>query len=96
MVYVYKIEVGGVVRYFGYTNDLKKRKWQHNYLCFKKNYKKDLYNRIRIMKASEIELIPIRAFDDKVDAKRFECLMILKDYFSERQLWQSIPKISDM
>lgn len=96
MFWVYKIEIGGIVRYIGYTNDLERRVKEHNYLCFKKEKKKKLYDNIRINGGDKIELLVVGSFRNRIDAKRFECFMILKDYFSDRLLWQSVPKISDM
>lgn len=96
MFWVYQIEIGGVIRYIGYTNDLIKREKQHNYLCFKTNKKKLLYNSVRKLGIKEIKLKPLKPFKDKVDAKRWECYLILNDWFNGRLLWQRVPKISDV
>lgn len=90
---VYKIEIDNIVRYIGHTNNLKRRQTQHNYLL-KKGVKKDLYDNISD-KSTKITLIPMREFKSKVDAKRYECLFILTDYFTQKKLWQKLPKISD-
>jgi len=37
------------------------------------------------------ELEIVKEFDLLIDAKRWECFLILKDWFSKRQLWQSQP-----
>lgn len=91
MNWVYSIEVKGVVRYIGITNNLKRRQTQHNYL-FKKGEEKELYSNIRLINEDEkIVLKPIYEFSSLLDAERYECFLILKDYFSDKQLWQSPP-----
>lgn len=96
MYWVYRIEVEGVTRYIGMTGDVYGREKQHNYLCFKKGKKKRLYDGIRRGKEKEIKLIPIKTFGTKIEAKRWECFLILNDYFGKKQLWQLVPKITDM
>lgn len=92
MNWVYSIEVKGVVRYIGITNNLKRRQTQHNYL-FNKGEQKELYSNLRIVNPDEkIILTPIYEFSSLVDAERYECFLILKDYFGDKNLWQSIPK----
>lgn len=96
MYYVYRIEVENTTRYIGYTENLEIRKKQHNYLCFKTQKKKILYQSIRKLKTmSQIELIPIKSMKTKIDAKRYECFLILNDYFNKKQLWQKVPRITD-
>lgn len=98
MYYVYRIEVNKKIRYVGYTNNIIIREKQHNYLCFNKNKKKDLYNKIRQIHPNikELKLNTIRTFTTKVEAKRFECLLILNDHFGSRELWQRVPRITDV
>lgn len=96
MYWVYRIEIRNTTRYIGYTSDIDARQKQHNYLCFKKGMKKDLYNRIREIRAGEIKLTAIKTFRTKVEAKRFECFLILSDYFGKKELWQRVPRITDM
>jgi len=90
------IKVNGVVRYIGRTNDLERREKQHNYLCFKKQTKKQLYQEIRNYPITDIKLQRVKSFQSKVDAKRWECYLILNDYFGKKLLWQRVPRISDV
>ena len=97
MYHVYRVEVSGMTRYIGYTENIDSREKQHNYLCFKKLKKKKLYDGIRGDKnTTKIHLIPVKTFLTKVEAKRYECFLILNDYFGRGELWQNIPKITDM
>ena len=92
MNWVYSIEINGVIRYIGITNNLKRREKQHNYL-FRKGETKELYSNIRLVKPDEdIVLNPMYEFSSLVDAERMECYLILKDYFGDNNLWQSKPK----
>lgn len=93
--FVYKIEFGGIVRYIGKTGDMVVREKNHNYLCFKKLQNKILYNEIRSGGLGEIKLIKLKEFNSELDARRWECMLILKDYFGERNLWQMVPNIND-
>lgn len=94
--WVYKVVIDGVIRYVGYTNDIVRREKQHNYLL-KKGKNKLLYNNIRIIdKETNIKLITIKTFQNHVEAKRYECLLILIDYFKDKQLWQKVPQIKDL
>jgi predicted GIY-YIG superfamily endonuclease len=93
---VYGIDIEGITRYIGSTGDLKRREKEHNYLCFKKAKKKDLYDKIRALGSqTHITLYLIKTFKTRVEAKRFEALLILEDWFNERNLWQKVPHISD-
>lgn len=98
MYYVYRVMIDKKVRYVGYTQDIELRKKQHNYLCFKKMKSKILYNNIRRFypEMKEIKLNIVKTFPTKVEAKRFECYFILHDYFNKRELWQRVPRITDM
>jgi len=94
---VYKIEVNGIVRYIGRTNNLHRRSLSHNNL-FKKGFDKELYNKLREEGfEGKIELLPIHICGNKVESKRFEMYSILVDYFKfeGKNLWQNIPNISD-
>ena len=73
---VYKIEVNSVVVYIGYTKDLKRREYQHNY-NLKKGYKKELYDFLRGINIDDVKLISLASFKRKTDAKRFEMYLIL-------------------
>lgn len=97
MIYiVYKIEVDGVIRYIGHTNNIKRRQTQHNYL-FKKDKKKDLYYKIKLSHSEyKFNLVEIKRFKSKTEAKRWEALLILLDHFRRKNLWQKPPQIKDM
>lgn len=105
---VYKIEIEGIVRYIGRTNNIKTRTYQH-----KRDLKlrfmglgrpKKFYDGI-ILKYRDkglewildlIELIPIKDFKTKILSKRWEMFVILEYYFSDDwSLWQKVPNISD-
>jgi predicted GIY-YIG superfamily endonuclease len=88
--YVYEIVVNGVRRYIGMTNDIKRRQSQHR-RDFKKG-NKYLYKMIRENSPEMIiSLHIVNEFDNKGDCSRWECKLILDDYFEERNLWQSFP-----
>jgi predicted GIY-YIG superfamily endonuclease len=89
--WVYQIKIGGVVRYIGMTNNIHKRQLEHR-RALKNGDSKYLYRQIRLMQPEAcIELEPVREFDNKGDCKRWECFLILGDYFSDKNLWQSFP-----
>lgn len=90
MYYVYCIKIDGVIRYIGFTDNLKRRFTQHK-LGFKRADKKLIYKRVSEMVEPTIEFEMIREFENKGDAKRWEAYLILKDYFKNKQLWQSFP-----
>lgn len=97
---VYKITYNNQLLYIGFTGNLDRRIKDHNSL-FKNGHKKQLYFYLREQKFTGlIELIPIKTFKKKVDAKRYEAYLILKDYFSitnkeilKQTLLQKIPSI---
>ena len=97
MYYVYRIEVDKKTRYVGFTQDIIVREKQHNYLCFKKRIKKDFYNKVRELypNMDKVVLNIVKTFPTKIDAKRFECYLILSDYFTKKELWQRVPRIAD-
>lgn len=76
------------------TKDLKVRERQHN-KGLNSEDRKDLYQKLRECGIKEIQLIPHSSFKNRVEAKRFECLQILKDHFRDKKLWQRVPNISD-
>jgi predicted GIY-YIG superfamily endonuclease len=95
MEYVYQITIDGVVRYIGRTNDIRRRQNEHN-RHFRNDVVKELYNNIRLLhKEYIITLEPIKTFKRKTDTKRYECLLILQDYFGSKILWQKCPRIAD-
>ena len=98
MYYVYKIKIDNKTRYIGFTQDITTREKQHNYLCFNQKKKKELYNNVRVFHPSvkRFELCMVKTFRTKIEAKRFECFLILHDYFTKKELWQRIPRITDV
>jgi len=64
---------------------------------FSKKKKKILYDKVRLLHPDikELKLEVIKEFSKRIEAKRYECYLILKDYFKSGQLWQKIPNISD-
>jgi predicted GIY-YIG superfamily endonuclease len=93
--HVYQIEIEGVVRYIGRTNDLHRRELEHK-RGLKTGFNKELYNHIRLEFGEEydgLELKLVRSFKKKVDSKRYETYLILENYFSGWTLLQSIPPL---
>lgn len=94
--HVYIIEHNGDIIYYGRTNDLKRRQYQHNY-----NLRKDkenlLYTYLKENKVPEIVLKSIYEYKTKIESKRMEMFLILNHYFNEDEftLKQKIPNISD-
>ncbi len=93
--FVYRVIINNVTRYIGYTSDLKKREYTHNYLFNQPKPTKLLYKKAKELNQTYITLIPIRGFKTKVESKRYEMLLILNDHFGNKELYQSIPKITD-
>lgn len=93
-IYVYKIEIEGTIRYWGITNDIKRRQAQHNKGLLS-DLKKDLYVKLRELNVHEIHLIEVHSFKTRVEAKRMECMLILIDHFGPMELFQKVPNISD-
>jgi len=90
MNFVYEIIIDGVRRYVGITNNIKRRQSQH--IRDLKSKDKYLYKMIRENSPETIISLNIIAqFDNKGDAARWECKLILDDYFSDKNLWQSFP-----
>jgi len=104
MYYVYEIRIKGVTRYIGYSNNLDEREKTHIYNCYNSNskqYKKEFYSFLREIYPDKIEgikqliLVPIYESKNKAECKKFEAFMILTDYFGNKNLKQSVPKLSD-
>ena len=93
--YVYQIKINGIVRYIGRTKDLKKREYYHNY-NLRKGLNKELYNYCRELNLESLKLQMIKVLDTEIECKRYECLLILKDFFNKHLLKQRVPRISDM
>jgi predicted GIY-YIG superfamily endonuclease len=93
--YVYTISFNKWVIYVGLTDNIRRRETQHNYL-YKGGKVKDLYDYLRLQNFTErIELKPIKVLDTRVEAKRYECMLILQDHFSNKLLKQKVPNIMD-
>lgn len=94
--HVYIIEYNDKIIYYGRTNDLKRRQYQHNYQLKKEN-NNTLYTYLKENKTSTIVLKSIYEYKTKVESKRMEMYLILKHYFTEEEftLKQKIPNISD-
>ena len=91
MIYVYSIKIGGVIRYIGVTDNITRREKEH-IRGAKKGQGKYLYVRIKENAPEEIiSLSIVNQFNNKGDAKRYEALLILQDFFGEKKLWQSFP-----
>lgn len=90
MYYIYQIKINGVVRYIGYTNNPKRRFTQHKRLLLNGD-KKYFYKKIRELTEPDLQIETIAEFDNMGDAKRWEAFLILDDYFSHKNLWQSFP-----
>jgi predicted GIY-YIG superfamily endonuclease len=91
---VYTISTDRVI-YIGRTIDIKRRQAEHNRM-FKSEKNKAVYDYLRdINFDGRIELIQVAEFKSKTDAKRYEMLLILKDYFGIKELKQSVPQIKD-
>lgn len=90
---VYKIIHNKKVIYIGRTNNLIRREKEHNKAI--KINKRKLYQYHRDNGLEEIKLIPIKEFNNKVESKRYEMLLILMDLFSLKLLQQNIPQIKD-
>jgi predicted GIY-YIG superfamily endonuclease len=96
---VYKIEYDGNPVYIGRTNNLSRREKEHNRFlrlpADDKRRRKVLYQFLSESGCNEVKLIPIMEFDTKVESKRYECMLILLDWFTNRELKQRVPNISD-
>lgn len=58
----------------------------------KKGTGKELYKKANLLQNPHIEWEIVGEFQISGDAKRFECYLILGDYFGKGDLWQSPPK----
>ncbi len=89
--FVYEIEIDGVVRYVGMTNNIHRRELEHH-RAYKKGDGKYFYKQIRLSAPEAIiTLTSIKEFTNKGDCKRYEAYLILEDYFTNKNLWQSFP-----
>lgn len=91
--YVYSILYRNTVIYIGLTNNIKRREYEHN-RSYNLGEEKQLYNFLRDRNYTDkIELVVLNTFDTQVEGKRYECFLILTDYFSKKQLKQTVPSI---
>jgi hypothetical protein len=90
--FVYKIVIDGVVRYIGVSNNVIRRQKEH-VRAFKKSNDKYLYRMMRESSLDESYLVLETISDELsiIDARRLEAKIILDDYFSDKNLWQSAP-----
>lgn len=95
---VYKIEHLGKIIYVGRTtNNVLTRQNRHNN-DFKKGVKKALYTYLNSVGVTQIELIPIYEYSDKIHSKRMEMKLLLDNYFENNMkltYYQRIPNIKD-
>lgn len=92
---VYTISYNNEIIYWGRTNNLKRRQYEHNY-HLRKGKENLLYSYLRKKKVSKITLKIQFEYKDKVSSKRMEMFQILKYMFIEDKiLYQKIPNISD-
>jgi len=108
---VYEIKSDNKRVYIGRTNNLKRRQSEHNrnlkklYTLYtetilrgsngSKPKIKPLYQFLLEKGTTTVELITIKEFRTKIEAKRYEMLLILLDWFYNRELIQKVPSISD-
>lgn len=91
---IYKIELGGICRYIGLTDNLRRRQSQHRRDSKKDDLTKSLYKMKRqLHQDEEITLQIVHTTDKKIEAIRLEAYLILRDHFLEGNLWQSPPHI---
>lgn len=93
--YIYNIQYFGEVVYIGQTSNLKRRQSQHSRALKNPDKKQEVYEYLRELGAKEVKLTLLETYSNRVMAKRRECYLILKDYFSEHKLKNKIPNISD-
>lgn len=93
-VYVIKYKEDPI--YVGMTNNISRRTKEHN-KGIKGDTKKtkDLYKFLSSEGVTEVELIPIRQFSTRKEAKYYEAFLILKSYFGRKTLKQKVPMITD-
>lgn len=92
--YIYSIKLGGLTRYIGMTNNIKRRQSQHRTDSKKLDLTKSFYKMKRQLHLEEeIVLEVIYQTEKKIEAIRMEAYLILKDHFADAQLWQSPPQI---
>ena len=91
---IYEIRLGGVRRYIGMTNNIKRRQSQHRLDSKREDMTKSLYKMKRQLHSEEeIVLEVVYQTEKKIEAIRMEAYLILKDHFGECELWQSPPHI---
>lgn len=89
MYVVYGIDILGVMKYVGMTNNIKRRQYEHRRMVSKSD--KELYTMMRLSK-EEPTLYILKEFEKKIDAVRFEAWLILDGYYNDRGLLNDLPK----
>ena len=92
MYYVYRIKVDGVTRYIGITNNPGRRQKEHR-RDYEKGDAKYFYRMTReVSPETRYELEIVKEFDLLSEAQKYEAMLILRFYFSDKdELWQSCP-----
>lgn len=91
MFYTYEIKINGQKRYIGMTSNIERRKKEHSKAALAEKPKKLLYKKMQELENPEIEYAIIAEHEKKSDCARYEAMLILQDYFAEKELWQSPP-----
>ena len=95
MIHVYSILYKNHCVYIGRTNNIIRRQKEH-IRAFKRGKKKLIYDFLREMNyEGDIELIILKTYKSKTEAKRMEMFLILQDHFGQKKLKQQVPNISD-
>jgi hypothetical protein len=97
---VYSINIEGINRYIGHTNNKDRRLKEHMSLCYKIDkpfYKfiKDNYEMDEGIRLIKNGFTVLYSYGKRVDAKRREMFLILDDYFNKKELYNKVPNISD-
>tara|TARA_R110002050_G_scaffold74369_3_gene159590 strand:- start:3333 stop:3668 length:336 start_codon:yes stop_codon:yes gene_type:complete len=96
---VYLLSYNNIELYIGMSKDPLKRLKQHQY-SLNKGDLKPLYNHLRESGITilDLDLSILKTFKTRVQAKRYECYILLKQYFEndfEMITFNKIPNISD-
>ena len=91
--FVYAILYNNKTLYIGRTNNIHRRKLEHNRL-YRKGKDKLLYDFLRTTNFNgEFELVILNTFSTITESKRYELYLILQDHFTKKQFKQKIPAI---
>ena len=95
MIHVYSILWMSHCIYIGRTNNIKRRSAEHR-RALKNGKKKLVYDFLREKGyEGDIELVILRSYANKTEAKRMEMFLILSDHFGQKKLKQVVPSIRD-